>query len=85
MRPTKGSTRRSYLARLSSPSVERNDKGSFVLSRITQPAALLLYIGANMIGGPLGEELGWCGFALDRLQNKWHAVVASLILGITLI
>ena len=49
---------------------------------LTRPAALMLFIGANMIGGPLGEELGWRGFALDRLQNKWNALVASLILGI---
>ena len=49
---------------------------------LTQPVALMLYIGANIIGGPLGEELGWRGFALDRLQNKWNALIASLILGI---
>ena len=49
---------------------------------LTRPAALMLFIGANIIGGPLGEELGWRGFALDRLQNKWNALVASLILGI---
>jgi uncharacterized protein len=49
---------------------------------LSQPAALMLFIGANMIGGPLGEELGWRGFALDRLQNKWNALIASLILGI---
>jgi uncharacterized protein len=48
---------------------------------LTRPAALILFIGANIIGGPLGEELGWRGFALDRLQNKWNALVASLILG----
>lgn len=46
------------------------------------PSALMLYIGANMIGGPIGEELGWRGFALDRLQEKWNALAASLILGI---
>jgi uncharacterized protein len=49
---------------------------------LTQPAVLLLFIGANIIGGPLGEELGWRGFALDRLQNRWSALTASLILGI---
>ena len=49
---------------------------------LTRPGALMLFIGANIIGGPLGEELGWRGFALDRLQNKWNALVASLVLGI---
>jgi membrane protease YdiL (CAAX protease family) len=53
-----------------------------VQQTLTQPAALMLFIGANIIGGPLGEELGWRGFALDRLQNKWNALIASLILGI---
>lgn len=28
-----------------------------------------------------GEELGWRGFALDRLQKKWSALVSSLLLG----
>ncbi len=29
----------------------------------------------------LPEEFGWRGFALDRLQIKWNALTASLILG----
>jgi uncharacterized protein len=49
---------------------------------LLRPAALILYLGANIIGGPLGEELGWRGLALDRLQNQWNALLASLILGI---
>ncbi|MBT8387144.1 MAG: CPBP family intramembrane metalloprotease [Ignavibacteria bacterium] len=28
-----------------------------------------------------GEEFGWRGFALDRLQTKWSAITSSIILG----
>jgi membrane protease YdiL (CAAX protease family) len=31
--------------------------------------------------GPL-EEFGWRGYVLDRLQEKWNAVMSSLILGV---
>ncbi len=34
------------------------------------------------IGGPLGEELGWRGFALPRLQSKRSALAASLIISV---
>lgn len=35
-----------------------------------------------LLAGPLQEEFGWRGYALDRLQARWSALVSSLILGI---
>jgi membrane protease YdiL (CAAX protease family) len=34
-----------------------------------------------IILGPLSEELGWRGYALDRLQTKWNALTSSIIVG----
>jgi membrane protease YdiL (CAAX protease family) len=35
-----------------------------------------------LIGGPLGEEFGWRGFALQSLEARFSPLWASLILGI---
>ena len=35
-----------------------------------------------IILGPLSEEIGWRGYALDRLQTKWNALLSSVILGL---
>jgi membrane protease YdiL (CAAX protease family) len=35
----------------------------------------------NIFSGPVAEEAGWRGFALPRLQEKYNALVSSLILG----
>jgi hypothetical protein len=34
------------------------------------------------LGGPLAEEFGWRGYALDRLQIKFNAFLSSIILGL---
>jgi hypothetical protein len=49
------------------------------ISHIVSVRALLLCI--VFFGGALGEELGWTGYATDRLQRRWSALQASLIIG----
>lgn len=48
---------------------------------IDQPLAILPFTLFALIFGPLPEEIGWRGYALDRLQARWNALVSSLILG----
>src|SRR4051794_8829635 len=46
------------------------------------PLPLLgLFVYVFFLGGPLGEEPGWRGFALPRLQRLHGPLVGSLILG----
>ncbi len=40
-----------------------------------------VYFALTLIGGPLGEEFGWRGFALPNLQRKFNPTVATIILG----
>ncbi len=35
-----------------------------------------------LVLGPLSEEIGWRGYALDRLQTRWTPLVSSLLVGL---
>src|SRR5215213_7510203 len=47
----------------------------------TIAGTLSLFLFSIFPGSALGEELGWRGFALPRLQGRRSAVAASLIVG----
>lgn len=48
---------------------------------LAQPAALLGTLVITLLAGPLSEELGWRGYALDRLQARLSPLPAALLLG----
>ena len=45
-------------------------------------ASILPFAIFTLFFGPLPEELGWRGYALDGLQGRYGALASSLILGI---
>lgn len=48
---------------------------------INNPLSLLLFIFTAYFFGPLNEEFGWRGYALDRLLSKYGFIMGSGILG----
>jgi membrane protease YdiL (CAAX protease family) len=40
------------------------------------------FVWIFFLGGPLQEEFGWRGYATERLQAKYNALVTSIIIGV---
>ena len=40
------------------------------------------FFAVMFFGGPVGEELGWRGFVLPRLQKRFSPITASIIIGV---
>jgi membrane protease YdiL (CAAX protease family) len=53
-----------------------------ILAQLANPGLVAELVLANLVISGFSEELGWRGFALDQLQGKRSALVASLILGL---
>ncbi|WP_160672347.1 CPBP family intramembrane glutamic endopeptidase [Clostridium sp. C8-1-8] len=45
-------------------------------------SVLINFFVVLFLGGPLGEEFGWRGFVLTKLQNKLNPIYSSVILGV---
>jgi membrane protease YdiL (CAAX protease family) len=50
------------------------------LAPLSPLSLLVLFVYIFFLGGPLGEEPGWRGFALPRLQRRHGPLLGSLIL-----
>lgn len=58
-------------------------RGGFIEPRFqSSPFSLLPFAVFTLFFGPLPEELGWRGFALERMQARFSALVSSLVLGV---
>jgi membrane protease YdiL (CAAX protease family) len=45
------------------------------------PLRAAVIVASYLPIGPLGEELGWRGYALPRLETRWAPLTSSIILG----
>ncbi|WP_411501168.1 lysostaphin resistance A-like protein [Bacillus thuringiensis] len=60
--------------------ISTNSEANSIFNRTTW-GVLLYYVVKTIVSGPLGEELGWRGFALMELQKKYSPLKSSIIIG----
>lgn len=57
-----------------------NIQGTLAFS-FTSFGLLLIAFIDSLVRGPLGEELGWRGYALSELQKKYSPLLSAIIIG----
>ncbi|MCK1998757.1 CPBP family intramembrane metalloprotease [Psychrobacillus psychrodurans] len=60
--------------------VSNNSEADSIFTK-TSWGMLVYFFFKNLLSGPLGEEIGWRGFAQIELQKKHSPLKASIILG----
>ena len=55
----------------------------YTFELLISPISLIFLILFSFFFGPLPEEIGWRGYGLDSLQERWRPFLATLILGAT--
>jgi uncharacterized protein len=46
---------------------------------LASPAALVVFTIPLLLVGPISEEAGWRGYALDRMLDRWRPLPANLV------
>ncbi len=53
------------------------------LVALADPVSIpIAFVYILFLGGPLQEEFGWRGYALEHLQEEWSALASSIVLGL---
>ncbi|MGE7945634.1 CPBP family intramembrane glutamic endopeptidase [Lysinibacillus sp. NPDC093688] len=60
--------------------VSKNSEADSIFT-ISSSWMLIYFFFKNLLAGPLGEELGWRGFAQIELQKRHTPLMASIIIG----
>ncbi|MGE7794700.1 CPBP family intramembrane glutamic endopeptidase [Lysinibacillus fusiformis] len=60
--------------------VMKNTQADAILT-ISSWGMLSYFFFKNLLSGPIGEELGWRGFALLELQKKYGSLQSAIIIG----